>query len=83
MCDVYKEICFSQKTTYKWAKRGFATTSLTRKHTDSPVKKKFLARQLRTGHVYNLLEHERTHHRWFFLNAYDQKFLFPTLYTNC
>ena len=28
MSDMYGEICFSQRDVYKWAKHGFATTSL-------------------------------------------------------
>ena len=31
MFDVYKEACFSQKSIYKWIRRGFATTSLSQK----------------------------------------------------
>ena len=31
ICDVYGEICFSQKNVYRWAKDGFAITCLSRK----------------------------------------------------
>ena len=47
MCDLYEEVCFTPKNVYKWAKAGFAITSLSPKdspwsrNTDSPIKKKF------------------------------------------
>ena len=35
-CEIYRKFC----VVYKWAKHGFATTSLSRKDIESPVKKK-------------------------------------------
>ena len=70
-----KHILVKKKNVYKWAKNGFATTSLNKtmewKHTLSDKEKiPGVAVNLK-GHADSLLGYEKTHH-------YKQDFLLPT-----
>ena len=65
MSDMYREVCFSQKKLYLWARYGFATMSLSRDslwsgNTNFPAKKKLCAAVSKGGLADSLLGHEKS-----------------------
>ena len=89
MTNVYGEVCFSQKTVYKWDKHGFATRNQSQKKNGHGVeelrhydKEKALGTAVsKEGHADRLLRHKKAHHNWFpwKRGSHKQCFLLPPL----
>ena len=68
MCNIYRQVYFSLKNVYKWARQRFGPTSLREK--DSPWSGNTLFGKenvsgivfIKEDHADNLLDYERIHH---------------------